>query len=190
MQLSDFFLIRDEFLKHVRRKLKGVEFNLKSKTFDSDQESFFRDFSHTKLLTEIGKNELAIIAIKELNKQTIDIGNRIKVFEEQIELTKRSGDTPKRKRIFTEEQQGHIDYFAKKYTPKFPSRDQNTFLLSSFDMTTSTEVTFRGFKQKCEIGPDVSFTVIGDAAFVKLKEHKVSDDKPYDKKDRMIWEEM
>jgi hypothetical protein len=188
MQLSDFFIIRDKFLRHVRRKLKGVQFDLKAKSFDSDQKSFFQDFAEAHLLTEAGKNELSIITIKELTKQTLDIKNRIKPFEEQIELTQRSGDTPKRKKAFIATQMEHIEYWKNKYTPKFPSRDQNTFLLSSFDM--NGEMTFKGFKQKCEIGPDVQFTVIGDAAFVKLKEHKESDSKPYDKKDRLIWEEM
>ncbi|QIG73856.1 hypothetical protein PP935_gp081 [Rhizobium phage RHph_N34] len=188
MQLSDFFFVRDEFLKHVRRKLKGVRFDLKSKTLDSDHESFFRDFHHTKILTEIGKNELIIVALKEINKQVADIRNRIKVFEEQIELTKRSGDVPKRKNAYIAEQQSHIDYWTEKYTPKFPVRDQNTFLLSSFDVSGS-ETMFRGFKQKCEIGPDVQFNVIGDAVFVKLKDHNVTE-KSFDKKDRSVWEEM
>jgi hypothetical protein len=185
MLLSDFFIIRDEFLKHVRNKLKGIDYANKFATLDAKQHDVFIDFRRSNILNDTGKNELIIVALNEVRKTQIFIRQRIAFHLDQIELIGRSSDKPKKKQEQIDENQKHINYLTFNYTPKFPSRDQNTFLRTSFD----ENLIFRGFRQSCEKDETIDITVIGDAVFAKLKpETDLS--KVFKTKDRIIYEEM
>lgn len=184
MQISDFFIIRDNFLKHVRRKLKNVPYDQKLRTFSASGQRYFQDFDQAKFLNEIGRNELITVTKLELKRIESTIKKSIDFHQEQIDLTNREVSTPAKKREYINEQNKKIHWLTHVYNPKFPSRDQNTFLASSFE-----NGLFKGFTRKCEVDPSVTLTVIGDAIFVKLKDEKATG-KTFNKKDQVVYMEM
>jgi hypothetical protein len=183
MIISDFFVLRDSFLRHVRSKLKGVQYDLKMSTFEATKEKIFSSWENSKHFNDIGKHELFVTAINGLRKQYLDVKKSIDEWKNQIELTNKSGDSPKRKRKYIEEMNEHIERASFNYTPKFPSLDQNSFLRSSFD----ENLLFLGFKRPCTVDPTVKLTVIGDAVFAKLIEEKTN---KFRTKDRVIYMEI
>lgn len=183
MQITDFFIIRDNFLKHVRRKLKNVPYDQKFKTFDANATRYFQDFEQARFLNEIGRNELITTVKLEIKRIQATIKKSIDFHQEQIDLTNREVTTASKKREYINEQTKKIHWLTHVYNPKFPSRDQNTFLASSFE-----NGLFKGFTRKCEADPTVQLTVIGDAVFAKLKEE--ASNKTFQKKDQVTYMEM
>lgn len=183
MILSDFFVLRDSFLRHVRSKLKGVRFDLKMSTFEANKEKIFSTWEGAKHFNEIGKHELFVAALNGLRKQTSDIKKSVVEWQEQIDLTNRSGDSPKRKRTYIEEMNEKIRKASFDYTPKFASLDQHTFLRASFD----DNLLFTGFKRPCTKDVTITLTVIGDAVFAKLIEENGN---KFRTKDREVYVEV
>jgi hypothetical protein len=183
MQLSDFFLFREAFYRHVRNKLKNKPFDLKLSTFNSmSSYELFNDFAHSKLLTETGKSELIASTKMELKRLEQNISKQIADCQEQITLTENSTDIHVKKIEYIKKMNKRIEYLSASYTPKFPTRDQHTFRSTSF-----VNGKFIGLNGDVETGLDVDVTYIHDVVLVRLKEVEKLNKKQLDMKDQVIY---
>ena len=163
MEISDFFVVCDKYLSHIRSRLSKKNFLAKKLVLEENR-GFFDSFSYSKVISEAGKEALLFIAVQELKKSEKVIHKMIEPHLEQIRLTNITTLSDKHKRKYNKEQQDHIDRISDRYTPKFPKVTQLTLNEKFFNENGE----FIGFKTRCLNDKDTSVTKIADVYLVRM----------------------
>lgn len=167
--MSDYFIVRNKFVQHVRNRLAKIPLESKLSHFKQNAPALFSSFELANRVSANGKNILINDAISEIKKSVKRVEKMIAHCNSELEYASTLSTRSKDRKKIEKENNERIVYLKTKYAPFFDKAFTRVFDKTTLDMEAKT---FDFFKSKIPHDDSVTITEYAGEFFVNIPKEK------------------
>ena len=169
LKMSDYFIVRNKFIRHVRNRLAKIPLESKLSHFREHAPALLNSFELTNRLSRNGCHILIDDAVSEIKKSVKRVEKMIAHCHSELEYASSLSTRSKDRKKLEKDNNDRIVYLKTKYAPFFDETFTRVFTKSTLNMT---DKTFDFFKMKIQVDDSVTITEYNGEYFVNIPKEK------------------